>query len=80
MSKEVHEEHPEFDDVYYVERFCACGAIRKIRAHKETLWNAEKTGIIDKFDAEHSDPPHKPVSEEAAKKQRELIKAAMGRR
>lgn len=72
---ELPEKHPHFDDVYYVERFCACGSILKIRGHKESLWNGDDTGIVDNWERRHSKPPHKAVTEAVARKQRELFGA-----
>lgn len=67
-----HEKHPVHQDVYYVERFCACGSIRRIRAHKADLWNKEETGIIDQWEKLHSKPPHGPTTEAEARKQHDL--------
>ncbi len=64
-------------DVLYCERFCACGGVLRIRGHREQLFGA---GFVTSWERRHwrKGLPHEPAGLEAALRQRELVKAALG--
>lgn len=75
---DVNEPHPDFDDVWYCERFCMCGGILKIRAHKADLWKLDDTGIIDNWEKKHTGAPHEPTDEKTARTNLALVRANLG--
>lgn len=70
VLEEEIEDNPA-DNIYYVERFCSCGSVRKMRGRHYQLFD-DAGGVITGWDEAHKDLPHMPVSEEEALKVREV--------
>jgi len=62
--EEADESGNPSDDVFYVERYCSCGSVRRMRGRRYHLFG--DAGLITSWDAVHADLPHMPVSEEQA--------------
>lgn len=53
------------DDIFYCERYCACGSLIRIRGHRNQLFgNGQDTfGVVGDFERQHADAPHRMTDE-----------------